>query len=223
MKETTLHIDQEQRTTHPLLIRGIAKLLSYLFHPLFIPTYIFVILMWQMPFEFAGITQWQLKMRLFGLFWVTAFFPAFAVFLLWKLKFVENIFLRTQKERIIPYVITMFFYWWMFYLSRNFTDQPAALKFFYMGIFIASAIGLIINNYFKISLHGMGVGGALAAVILFSLHYEVPMGTIIAGTTLVTGLVCTSRLIASDHSTRDVYTGLLVGAFCQIVAYFVMM
>jgi hypothetical protein len=179
--------------------------------------------MWQMPFEFAGITIWQLKMRLFGLFWVTAFFPAFAVFLLWKLKFVENIFLRSQKERIIPYVITMFFYWWMFYLSRNFTDQPAVLKFFYMGIFIASAIGLVINNYFKISLHGMGVGGALAAVILFSFHYQLPMGLIIAATTLITGLVCTSRLIASDHSSRDVYTGLIVGAACQLGAYYFIM
>lgn len=85
---------------------------------------------WQFPYEFAGITSWQLKLKLFSTFWMTAFFPAFAVFLLWKLDLTKSIFLRTQKERIIPYVITMFFYWWMYYLSRNMKDQPEALKFF---------------------------------------------------------------------------------------------
>ncbi|TDO28965.1 hypothetical protein [Sediminibacterium goheungense] len=208
---------------HPLIIRLLAKLVSYVLHPLFIPSYIFLLLMFEVPYEFAGITIWQLKMRLFGLFWLTAFFPAFAVFLLWRLKFSESIFLRTQKERIIPFVITMFFYWWMYYLSRNFTDQPAVLKFFFMGIFIASSLGLVCNNFFKISLHGMGMGGALAAVILFSFYYRLPMGLPIAATALLTGIVCSSRFIVSDHTSKEIYTGLLVGSVCQIGAYWFVM
>ncbi len=208
---------------YPLIIRWLAKLVSYVLHPLFIPSYIFLLLMFEVPYEFAGITIWQLKMRLFGLFWLTAFFPAFAVFLLWRLKFSESIFLRTQKERIIPFVITMFFYWWMYYLSRNFTDQPAVLKFFFMGIFISSSLGLVCNNFFKISLHGMGMGGALTAVILFSFYYGLPMGLQIAITALLTGIVCTSRFIVSDHTTKEVYAGLLVGSICQIGAYLFVM
>ena len=51
-----------------------AIVLSYVFHPIFMPTYIFLLLMWQFPYEFAGITEWQWKMRLFGVFWLTAFF-----------------------------------------------------------------------------------------------------------------------------------------------------
>lgn len=208
---------------YPVLIRFGAKLVSYVLHPLFVPTYIFMLLIYEVPYEFAGITVWQLKMRLFGLFWLTAFFPAFAVFLLWRLKFSESIFLRTQKERIIPYVITMFFYWWMYYLSRNFTDQPQVLKFFFMGIFIASSIGLVCNNFFKISLHGIGMGGALAAVILFSFYYGLSMGVPIAVTALATGIVCSSRFIASDHTVKEIYTGLLVGSVCQIGAYLFVM
>ena len=172
---------------HPLL-RFMAKVVSYIFHPLFVPTYIFLLLMLLVPYEFAGITPWQLKLRLFSVFWLTAFFPAFAVFLLWRLKFSESIFLRTQKERIIPYIITMFFYWWMHYLSRNFSDQPAVLKFFYTGIFMATAAGLILNNYYKISLHGMGMGGASMAIVLFAFYYHQPMGLVIAGALLLTGI-----------------------------------
>lgn len=206
--------------TSPVL-RMIAKVVSYVFHPLFIPTYIFIFLMYQVPYEFAGISEFQLKLRLFSTFWLTAFFPAFAVFLLWRLNFSESIYLRTQKERIVPYVITMIFYWWMYFLSRNpkFDDQPSVLKFFYLGIFMATVAGLVLNNYFKISLHGMGAGGAMAAVILFAMHYQMPLGAAISVVTLLTGIVCTARFLVSDHTAKEVYSGLLVGAFCQVAAY----
>ncbi len=197
----------------------IGKLMSYIFHPIFIPTYFFVYLMWQFPYEFAGITDWQLKMRLFGVFWLTAFFPSFAVFLLWRLKFSDSIFLRTQKERIVPYIITMFFYWWMYYLSRNFTDQPEALKYFYMGIFIATVVGLTMNNYYKISMHAMGVGGLVTAIVLSSFHYQITNGITISIALIITGFVCSARLLVSDHSVKEIYTGLFAGIICQLIAY----
>jgi hypothetical protein len=175
--------------------------------------------MWQFPYEFAGITEWQLKMRFFGVFWLTAFFPAFAVFLLWQLGFSNSIFLRTQKERIVPYVISMFFYWWMYYLSRNFQDQPIVLKFFFMGIFLSTVFGLILNNYFKISLHAMAVGGGAAAIVLFSLYYGTSMGGLISLAIILAGLVCTARFLVSDHTNKEIYTGLFVGVACQIFAY----
>jgi len=35
---------------------------------------------------------------------------------------------------------------------------------------------------------------------------------------LITGLVCTSRLIVSDHSPKEIYWGLFFGLFCQLAA-----
>lgn len=210
--------------THPSIwLRIPAKIISYLLHPLFIPTYVFLFLVYQVPYEFAGISEYQLRLRIFSIFWLTAFFPAFAVFLLWRLKFSESIFLRTQKERIVPYVITMFFYWWMYYLSRNFPDQPAVLKFFYMGIFLSTVFGLILNNYFKISLHSMAMGGAMTAIILIAFYYRLSLGTSISIVTLLTGIVCTSRFLVSDHTSKEVYTGLMVGILSQLIAYLFIM
>lgn len=216
-------ISESAEQKHSLFLTFPAKLISYVFHPLFIPTYIFLFLIYQVPYEFAGITVFQLKLRLFSIFWLTAFFPSFAVFLLWRLKFSDSIFLRTQKERIVPYVVTMFFYWWMYYLSRNFTDQPAVLKFFYMGIFGSTVFGLILNNYFKISLHAIGVGGAMAAIILFAMYYRLPLGVSMSIATMIAGIVCTARFLVSDHTGREVYSGLLVGIGCQCVAYYFVM
>lgn len=204
----------------PALLRYIGNFISYILHPLFIPTYFFLYLMQVLPFEFVGITEWQLTLRLFSVFWLTAFFPAFAVFLMWRLKLSESIFLRTQKERIIPYVITMFFYWWMYYLSRNFTDQPLALKFFYFGIFIATALGLIINNFMKISLHAMGVGGLLTAVILVGLHYSIDNAIWTLLVIIITAIVMSARMIVSDHSKQELILGLFIGLLTQVMAYF---
>ncbi len=203
----------------PKVVKYIANLLSYVFHPLFIPTYFFLYLMQVLPFEFVGITDWQLKMRLFSVAWLTAFFPAFAVFLLWRLKLSDSIFLRTQKERIIPYVITMFFYWWMYYLSRNFTDQPIALKFFYLGIFVASAIGMTVNNFMKVSLHAMGIAGLTTAVILVSVFYPVNNAIWVPLAVLLTALVISARLVVSDHSKKELVVGLFIGVFTQVAAY----
>ncbi|MFN5188953.1 MAG: hypothetical protein ACK5DH_05355 [Chitinophagia bacterium] len=205
--------------TQPKVVKYVAHLLSYVLHPLFIPTYFFLFLMQVLPFEFVGISEWQLKMRLFSVAWLTAFFPAFAVFLLWRLKLSDSIFLRTQKERIIPYVITMFFYWWMYYLSRNFTDQPIALKFFYLGIFVASAIGMTVNNFIKVSLHAMGIAGLTMAVILVSIFYPVNNAVWVLLAILLTALVISARLIVSDHTKKELIVGLFIGVFTQVAAY----
>ena len=78
--------------SQPKIVKYIAHLLSYVLHPLFIPTYFFLFLMQVLPFEFVGITEWQLKMRLFSVAWLTAFFPAFAVFLLWTAVILVSVF-----------------------------------------------------------------------------------------------------------------------------------
>lgn len=207
------------KNNQPKLVQYLAHLFSYVFHPLFVPTYFFLYLMQVLPFEFVGITDWQLKMRLFSVAWLTAFFPAFAVFLLWRLKLSDSIFLRTQKERIIPYVVTMFFYWWMYYLSRNFTDQPIVLKFFYLGIFVASAIGMTVNNFMKVSLHAMGIAGFTTAIILVSLFYSVNNVSWVPLSVLIAALVISARLVVSDHTKKELIVGLFIGIFTQIAAY----
>ncbi len=208
-------------SSQPDYLKVPAKIVSYIFHPLFLPTYIFLWLVLRFPFEFPGITPMQLFLRKITVFWMTAFFPAFSVFLLWRLKFIESVFLKSQKERIIPYIITMFFYWWLWYLSRNFIDQPVALKIFFFGIFMVTIAGLIFNTFFKISMHAMGVGGLLAFVLLATFYYHIYLGADLAITTLITGLVCTARLLISDHTNFELYAGFFAGITCQLIAFWI--
>ncbi len=79
------------------------------------------------------------------------------------------------------------------------------------------------NNYFKISMHALAVGGAAAFMILLGLGSQEAMGIPVAASTFIAGLVCTSRLIVSDHQPGDVYSGLFVGFLSQLVAYYFIM
>lgn len=207
----------------PAWLRVIAKIISYLLHPLFIPTYIFYWLTWRFPSAFPGITDERMFAEKFGVFWMTAFFPAFSVFLLWRLKFIQNIYLRTQRERIAPYMISMIFYWWLWYLSRNFTDQPEVLKFFFFGIMLNTVFGLIANNFFKISMHAMGAGSALAFIILSSVFYQTYLGPDIIATMFIAGIICTARLLLSEHDDKEIYAGIMLGMFCQWISYMFIM
>jgi hypothetical protein len=201
----------------PAVLRFFAKLVSYVFHPLFIPTYVFLTLSLLFPTDFQ-VTQRPFKIQLISIFWMSAFFPAFATFLLWKLKFAESILLKTQKERIAPYIITMVFYWWLWYLSKNFTDQPFVLRAFFLGVFLTTPPALVINNFIKISMHAIAVGSAAMFMIVVAFFYGTQLTLPISVAIFIGGLVCTSRLVISDHTNKEIYLGFGLGVICQLIA-----
>lgn len=216
----TKRINNNDESYSPV-IRVVAKIVSYILHPLFIPTYIFIWIVKRFTVNFDDITQQGLFFKEISVFLNLSFFPAFAVFLLWRLKFIESIYLRTQKDRIIPYIITMIFYWWMWYLSRSFTNQPIALKFFYFGIFLTTIFGLIINNFIKISMHAIGAGTLVAFIILTCFFYQTLLGTDIMVAVFLAGIICTARLLLNQHSNAEIYMGFIVGVMCQLLGYWI--
>jgi len=217
----TINIQQKQREyplEQPQILKLAARFFSYLFHPLFIPLYVAAYLIYLHPYSFAVFDPKQKFIRLLFVFMITVFFPALTVFLLWRLRFSESIFLRTQKERIIPYVASVIYFFWAFFVTRNLAGTPVIMASFFLGTFLCASAGLMANNYFKISMHALAVGSAATYMILLAAVSGQPMGFPIAITTLISGIVCTSRLIVSDHYPLEIYSGLILGALSQVVA-----
>jgi hypothetical protein len=207
----------------PAVFKVLGRLFSYVFHPLFIPVYIAAYLIYLHPYFFSVYSPQQKFIRLLSVFVITAFFPAITVLLLWRLQFADSLFLRTRKERIIPYVASIIYFFWAFYVSRNINETPPIMVSFFLGTFLCTSAALMANNYFKISMHALAVGGAAAFMILLGLSSQEAMGIQVAAATFIAGLVCTSRLIVSDHQPGDIYSGLLIGFLAQIVAYYFIM
>lgn len=199
----------------PQGLRIAGNILSVLFHPLLVPLYVTLFLLYIHPAIFNGFSPDQ-KIRIAGTVIVNlVLLPAVTVFLIWRLGFSQSIFLKTQRERIIPYAAMMFFSFWCWNVFRNLQFSPPEFNSFLLGVFIAVILGWLTNIYFKTSMHALGVGGMLYFIIAVSFGGEGSSGQYIAAAILVTGLTCSARFISSDHSNREIYGGLLLGALAQ--------
>lgn len=204
-------------TFHPA-IRFVARVISVVFHPLFIPVYISWFLMYNTPL-FAGLTSTDKGLLLLRFFVMYTVFPLVTILLAKGLGFVQSIYLRTQKDRIIPYVACGMYYFWMWYVLRNQSQFPKEFVMLSLAIFIASSLGLIMNSYLKISMHGISLGVMVAFVCIVAFLSAVNFGPYISIALLIAGAVCTARLINSDHNPFEVYFGLLIGILAQLIAY----
>jgi hypothetical protein len=201
------------------VVRFFAHFFSYVFHPLFVPLYVLLFLMYVHPSYFSGIDDSTKSWLAISVAYTTIFFPAFTVLLSKGLGFIGSVFLRTQKDRIIPYIASGIFYFWMFRVCAN---HPASLNpivpSFMLGVFLAASVALIANIYFKISMHAIGMGGWLGIFLLIMESNTMLMTWPLCLVLLITGIVCTSRLLISDHRPKEIYAGLVVGLLCQFAA-----
>jgi len=216
-----LDSDNELRETinrQPKVQRVIATILSYIFHPVFVPIYVIYFLLYTEPFLFYGTTEdGRLMVLLQGIVNYT-FFPLVSVLLLRGLKFIPSIKLKERKDRIIPFIICNIWYFWIWYVWRGLEGMPREMVIFAMGVFMASSIGLLFNIYMKVSMHGIALGTAVSFLCLLGFEYGQGMGIYIIIALLITGLVCTARLLLSDHTAKEVYFGLLTGLAGLMIA-----
>lgn len=202
----------------PVALRVTAQLISFVFHPLFIPVYITCFVLFVHPLLFAGYDEAR-KLRLVATVLVNlTFLPGVTVFLCWRLGFISNMFLNTQKERIIPLAATMIFYFWCWFVLKNFTEIPELYRQFLLGSFITVIGAWLANISFKVSLHALGIGGMLCFLLLLLYGMEGGSAWYLAIGLLVAGLVCSSRLVLSSHRPYEIYLGVVIGVGSQLAA-----
>lgn len=205
------------------VVKILAHLFSYLFHPIFIPLYAVAFLVFIHPSYFSGFSMAAKKQTLLIVFINAVAFPILAVVLLKAVGFIQSIFLKTQKDRIIPYMACGIFFFWAYLVFKNQTNYPLILSSFLLGVFLASSAALLANIYFKISMHATGVGGLLGIFLLIMKSNTMLMTWPLCIAIAITGLVCTARLLISDHSTKEIYIGLIAGLLSQFVAAIVVL
>jgi len=215
--ETSIALPQNPGNyTWPAPVRAFGHIVSFVFHPLFIPSYITAFILYADPYAFAAMSEKGKLFKLISVIFSTAFLPLFSVALMKQLGFIQSIFLRSQRDRIIPYIVCMIFYFWAWYVSKNLHDS-AALTAMLLAVFLSCIAGMMANIYYKISMHGIAVGALFILFIWMAFNGMAAMGPWLAIATLVTGMVCTARFIVSDHSSFEVYSGLMAGALCQLI------
>lgn len=202
----------------PAWIRVIAMILSYVFHPLFIPVYLTYFILTIHAYQFAGISEWGKTLKLLLVAITCCFMPLVSVLLLRALNFVDSIYLKTQRDRIAPYIISMIFYFSTWYFFKK-NHEVTGLVSMALGIFNASVAGFLLNIIMKVSMHAIAMGVMTTFIALLAFHETVNLSLYLSIALFIAGIVCTSRLIVSDHHPREIYVGFMAGVISQLVAH----
>jgi len=202
--------------------KAFGHFISYVFHPLFIPTYVTCFLLFVHPLVFAGYSDRMKVFRLAHIVLSTFFIPSFAVFLMWRLKLViTSLQMKTQQERIIPLVITMTMYFWSWYVFKN-VDSPDEIQIFLLGAFLSICGAWMLNIPMRVSLHATAMGSVLTFFFILAFRDPAFNGLYLSLAILIAGLVCTARFMVSNHTAYEIYLGFFAGVLCQLIAlYFV--
>jgi hypothetical protein len=227
--QTRLIVDNKNQLVEEnisLPLKWVAKIISYIFHPVFVPMYVVAFLAFVHPYLYAGFHPVLKKTAVMGAaFMAFTFFPLITVLLLKGLKFIDSIQLHTQKDRIIPLIACMMWYFWLWYIWKNFgktanaIDMPVEAVRFAFASFFSTIVALMANIKMKISLHAIAMGVMLCFICLLAYSQEVNFGSYLAIAFIITGLVCTARLIVSNHTNKEVYFGLLAGVISMLVGW----
>jgi hypothetical protein len=129
-------------------------------------------------------------------------------------------YLSDQKERIVPYITAMVFYWWTWNLFKNLPDTPEIAIQFLAGSFLALVGAFLCNIYFKVSIHTVALGNALLFFFLFTFTDDYASGLYLSIAVGVTGIVATSRLMVGQHTTFEIWAGLIIGMLAQLVGWY---
>src|SRR5688572_26158565 len=218
-------------------MKTLAHFFSFVFHPLFILTYMVLVLLWTNPFSFGWRHVAEADTLLIIIIMTSITLPAIAILMMKLLGWIEDFRLETRHERIGPYIASGIMYLTLYLHVTKADTFPVSLRVVTLGALLALWTCFFINNFIKISMHAAGVGGLVTLVALTKITFGysqaqigipggvnvvVPLDYILYFVILIAGMVCTSRMILNAHNLKEVYLGFIVGVASIAISYFIL-
>ena len=196
----------------------LARIFSYIFHPLLVPTYTMAILL-NMQAYFALIIPEEAKWRLIGIvFLVTFVFPGILSYFFLRTGIINSFEMETRQERVFPLLITAIFFYLNYYLINGVEISPV-YAYFAIGATSLVIVTLLINFFWKISMHMVAMGALFGTLLGISLALYVSIPKLIFASVIIAGLTGFARLKLSAHDPAQIYTGFLTGAIVMLVFF----
>ncbi|HET9486793.1 MAG TPA: hypothetical protein VFO54_05140 [Chryseosolibacter sp.] len=191
-----------------------ARLISIVFHPLFMPTYFFSLLALTLPHLLEPIIPpLQLKFILF-IFLVTAVLPLLNVGIFKVFGTIGSFAMPYRRERLLPFVFISLIYvvvTYLFHLHARMNLNDNFLKFMLI-IDLLVVVATLATFFFKISVHSVCAWGLIG--ILVPLNKITEVNSIFyptVGLIALAGFIMAARLETGAHNPREVMWGAVVG------------
>lgn len=197
-----------------------AKVISYLFHPIFLPLYCLLFLFnIKSYFNFELIFTGKLMLLAFVAI-TTILFPLLIFFLMKRQRFIQSYQLNNRQDRLFPYLITLIFY----FLTYNMYCQMQlhyVYRHYMLGASVILLLVILISLRWKISTHMTGIGGVFGMVTGLSITFSMDLLLVSMIVFLLAGLIGYARLQQNAHKPLEIYIGFIVGTLVMLGMYVV--
>jgi len=194
-----------------------AQFISVLAHPLFMPSYAFSLLMYTNPYINMMINDSTKNIVIIILSLFTIVLPILTAVILKQLGVIDNIYMKTTKERKWPFVFTLVWYYMAFQLLTK-LYIPQSFLLLMLGAICAIGLSLIITLRWKVSIHMLGIGGLIGAIIGISHRFQFDYSNLIMLLLVFAGLIGFARLKTRSHNYRQIYFGFLLGFLVEWIS-----
>jgi hypothetical protein len=202
-----------------------ARVLSVIFHPLFIPTYFFLLLSWAVPASLEPISaEMQGKFLLF-IFLVTCLLPILNVSIFKTFGTITSFSMPERKERLLPFAFIAVIYiavTYLFHVHARMNLHDNFLKFMVI-IDMLVVVATIATFFFKVSVHSVTIWGLIG--ILVPLNKITEVNTIFyptLGVIALAGFIMAARLESGAHNPREVMLGAVLGLVTGFTGMFLL-
>jgi len=204
------------------VIKKFAAVISILFHPLLMPTYLFFLIIRFAPSLMHPLQMESLYEILVIIFLVSFLIPSISISALRWTKYITDLSLENRKQRITPIFFIGCFYsiaTYMFYTKISVNHLVFLIFMVITGLIF---LLLFITFFWKISIHGAAAGGVLGIFLAIAIGNPIDKAAnLLAGIVLACGLILFARLASNSHTPGQVYAGVALGlATCFLPVYF---
>ena len=188
-----------------------AGFISWIFHPLLMPTYA-LMLVFNNDNYFVLMLPLKLKLILTAIIFTnTLLLPLLFIWMMKRKGIIQSYHMPERADRTFPFLVTGLFYMATWFMINN-LNLPGVYSMFLLGGTALIVISLIINLFWKISIHMAGVGGLTGGFIALNYLTVVDSPLLILVLVIISGLVGFARLKANTHNPSQVYVGFAAGA-----------
>lgn len=202
-------------------ITNIAKVLSAVFSPLIVPFYCFVVTFIVSPLNILPLKSKLITLLI--LFFMTFALPCFSIWLLYVMHMVKSPGINGRKERLIPYLLGVFWFSLTFYFLWR-AHAPYWLLLFDLSGIIVVVINLLVNLKWKISGHMASMGCATALILYLYVTGlnpylpEIWLYSVI----FLSGLVGSARGVLKRHTLGQIGAGYANGLIVTCLIMFLL-
>jgi hypothetical protein len=203
-----------------------ARIVSFLFHPLLMATYLFSLLSFTLPFALDPIQlSGQLNFILL-IFIMTFALPVFNFIIFKMIGSMRSLTMEKRSERFLPFSFITILYigvTYLFYTKSRVGLHDNVMKLLVIIDLLVFA-ATVITFFYKVSVHSLAIWGLLGILLPLNKVSEdnallIPTLSVV----VIAGLVMSSRLQLQSHSPREILVGTMVGfatSFTAMIVFF---